>query len=54
LPKRDKPERFSLPTQDELRLFGVNLRKTYPIPQSEGFEDLLWRIERMEDWQKPK
>jgi hypothetical protein len=52
MPEQDKPKPPSLPTQDEFRLFGVNLRKFYPLPPGGGFEHLLRQIDEIEARQK--
>jgi hypothetical protein len=38
--------------QGDLRAFGVNLKKAYAPPESEGFEELLRQIEVMAERRK--
>jgi hypothetical protein len=47
MPERKPGDRRSLGIED-FELFGVNLRKVFPLPDDERFEELLRTIEELE------
>lgn len=54
MPDSQKPARKRLVGADDIDLFGVNLRKTFPLPDTVDFEELLQAIERLEAQQSMK